>query len=77
MQIYLICKMGRNDKCGYQRDCTFSNKKRKKAAWNKKKDKTMTVDTQVNLEYGKGVNIMNMVKTVLLGKIKRLGGKFK
>ena len=69
--------MGRNDKCGYQRDCTFSNKKRKKAAWNKKKDKTMTVDTQVNLEYGKGVNIMNMVKTVLLGKIKRLGGKFK
>ena len=69
--------MGRNDKRGYQRDCTFSNKKRKKAAWNKKKDKTMTVDTQVNLEYGKGVNIMNMVKTVLLGKIKRLGGKFK
>ena len=69
--------MGRNDKRGYQRDCTFSNKKRKKAAWNKKKDKAMTVDTQVNLEYGKGVNIMNMVKTVLLGKIKRLGGKFK
>ena len=69
--------MGRNDKLGYQRDCTFSNKKRKKAAWNKKKDKAMTVDTQVNLEYGKGVNIMNMVKTVLLGKIKRLGGKFK
>ena len=69
--------MGRNDKRGYQRDCTFSNKKRKKAAWNKKKDKAMTVDPQVNLEYGKGVNIMNMVKTVLLGKIKRLGGKFK
>ena len=69
--------MGRNDKRGYQRDCTFSNKKRKKAAWKKKKDKAMTVDTQVNLEYGKGVNIMNMVKTVLLGKIKRLGGKFK
>ena len=69
--------MGSNDKRGYQRDCTFSNKKRKKAAWNKKKDKAMTVDTQVNLEYGKGVNIMNMVKTVLLGKIKRLGGKFK
>ena len=69
--------MGRNDQRGYQRDCTFSNKKRKKAAWNKKKDKAMTVDTQVNLEYGKGVNIMNMVKTVLLGKIKRLGGKFK
>ena len=37
--------MGRNDKRGYQRDCTFSNKKRKKAAWNKKKDKAMTVDT--------------------------------
>ena len=77
--------MGRINKCGYQRDCTFSNKKknkksnkkRKKAAWKKKKDKAMTVDTQVNLEYGKGVNIMNMVKTVLLGKIKRLGGKFK
>ena len=50
--------MGRNNKGRYQRDCAFSNKKRKKAAWNEKKDKAMAVDTQVNLEYGKGVNIM-------------------
>ena len=69
--------MGRNNKGRYQRDCAFSNKKRKKAAWNEKKDKAMAVDTQVNLEYGKSVNIMNMVKTVLLVKIKRLGGKCK
>ena len=26
--------MGRNDKCRYQRNCAFSNKKRKRAAWN-------------------------------------------
>ena len=40
--------MGRNDKCKYQRNCTFSFK-RKRTAWNKRKDKTMTLDTQVNL----------------------------
>ena len=40
--------MGRNDKCKYQRNCAFSFK-RKRTAWNKRKDKTMTLDTQVNL----------------------------
>ena len=40
--------MGHNDKCKYQRNCAFSFK-RKRAAWNKRKDKTMTLDTQVNL----------------------------
>ena len=43
----LICKMGRNDKRKYQRNCAFSFK-RKRAAWNERKDKTMTLDTQVN-----------------------------
>ena len=47
-QIYLICKMARNDKRKYQRNCAFSFK-RKRTAWNKRKDKTMTLDTQVNL----------------------------
>ena len=32
VQIYLICKMGRNDKCRYQRNCAFSNKKKKKGS---------------------------------------------
>ena len=41
--------MGRNDKCRYQRNCAFSDKKRKRAAWNKRKDKTMNLDTQANL----------------------------
>ena len=40
--------MGRNDKCKYQRNCAFSFK-RKRTAWNKRKDKAMTLDTQVNL----------------------------
>ena len=40
--------MGRNDKCKYQTNCAFSFK-RKRTAWNKRKDKTMTLDTQVNL----------------------------
>ena len=40
--------MGRNNKCKYQRNCAFSFK-RKRTAWNKGKDKTMTLDTQVNL----------------------------
>ena len=46
--------MGSNDKHKYQRNYAFSFK-RKRAAWNKKKDKTMTLDTQVNLaESSKG-----------------------
>ena len=36
--------MGSNDKCKYQRNCTFSFK-RKRAVWNK----SMALDTQVNL----------------------------
>ena len=40
--------MGRKDKRKYQRNCAFSFK-RKRAAWNKRKDKTMTPDTRVNL----------------------------
>ena len=40
--------MGRNDKRKYQRNCALSFKK-KRTAWNKRKDKTMTFDTQVNL----------------------------
>ena len=40
--------MGRNDKRKYQRNCAFSFK-RKRTAWNKRKDKTLTLDTQVNL----------------------------
>ena len=40
--------MGCNDKRKYQRSCAFSFK-RKKTAWNKRKDKTMTLETQVNL----------------------------
>ena len=40
--------MGRNGKCKYQKNCTFSFK-RKSTAWNKRKDKSMTLDTQVNL----------------------------
>ena len=45
--------MGRN-KRKYKKNCAFSFK-RKRAAWNKRKDKAMTLDTQVNLaESGKG-----------------------
>ena len=40
--------MGRNDKCKYQRNCAFSFK-RKRTAWNKRKDKTISLETQVNL----------------------------
>ena len=40
--------MGRNDKPKYQRNCAFSVK-RKRTAWNKRKAKPMTLDTQVNL----------------------------
>ena len=46
--------MGRNNKRKYQRNCAF-NFKRKRTAWNKRKDKTMTLNTQVDLaESGKG-----------------------
>ena len=47
-QIYLVCKRGHNDKRKYQRNCAFSVK-RKRTAWNKRKTKTMVLDTQVNL----------------------------
>ena len=40
--------MGRSDKRKYQRNCAFSFK-RKRATWNTRKDKTMTLDTQINL----------------------------
>ena len=40
--------MGCNDKRKYQKNCAFSFK-RKRTAWNKRKDKTMALDTQVNL----------------------------
>ena len=38
----------KNNKRKYQRNCTFSFK-RKRTAWNKRKNKTITLDTQVNL----------------------------
>ena len=40
--------MGGNNKRKYQRNCAFSFK-RKKTVWNKRKDKTMTLETLVNL----------------------------
>ena len=40
--------MGRNDKRKCQRNCALSFK-RKSTAWNKRKDKTMALDTQANL----------------------------
>ena len=40
--------MGGNDNRKYQRNCAFSFK-RKKTAWNKRKDKAMTLETQVSL----------------------------
>ena len=40
--------MGRKDKRKYEKNCSFSFK-RKMAAWNRRKDKTMALDTQVNL----------------------------
>ena len=40
--------MGCNDECKYQRNSVLSFK-RKRTAWNQRKDKTMTLDTQVNL----------------------------
>ena len=40
--------MGRSDKRKYQRNCAFSSK-RKGTAWNKRKNKTMFLDTQVSL----------------------------
>ena len=40
--------MGPNDKRKYQRNCAFSFQ-RKRTAWNKRKDKTTTLDTHVNL----------------------------
>ena len=46
--MYLICKIGRSDKRKYQRNCAFSFK-RKRTALNRRKDKTMVVDTQANL----------------------------
>ena len=46
--------MGRNDKHKYQRNCALSFK-RKRTAQTMRKDKTITLDTQVNLaESGKG-----------------------
>ena len=46
--------MGRNDKRKYQRNCALSFK-RNRTQWNKRKDKTMTLDTKVNpAESGKG-----------------------
>ena len=50
--------MGRNDKRKYQRNCAFSFK-RKRTAWNKRKDKTMTLDTQVNLAESDKVSFYN------------------
>ena len=47
-QIYLICKIGCSDKRKYQRNCAFSVQ-RKSTAWNKRKYKTMALDTQANL----------------------------
>ena len=41
--------MGCKEERRYQMICGFSNNKRKKTAWNKRKDKTITLDTQVNL----------------------------
>ena len=40
--------MGHNDQRKYQKNCAFSFK-RKRTARNKKKDKTMALNTQVNL----------------------------
>ena len=40
--------MGHNDERKYQRNCAFSFK-RERTLWNKRKDKTMALDTQVNL----------------------------
>ena len=40
--------MGRNDKRKYQINCAFSFK-RKRTAWNKRKDKSMTLYSQENL----------------------------
>ena len=40
--------MGRKDKRKYEKNCAFSFK-RKMTAWNNRKDKTMALDTQVNL----------------------------
>ena len=40
--------MGPNGKRKYQKNCAFSFK-RKRKAWNKRNDKTMTLETQVNL----------------------------
>ena len=46
--------MGPNNKCKYQRNCMFSFN-RKRAAYNKRKDETITLDTQANLaKSGKG-----------------------
>ena len=46
--------MGANNKCKYQRNCMFSFN-RKRAAYNKRKYKTITLDTQANLaKSGKG-----------------------
>ena len=40
--------MGRNEKRKYQKNCAFSVK-RKRTAWDKRKAKTMILNTQVNL----------------------------
>ena len=41
--------MGRKDERRYQMICGFSNNKRKRTAWNNRKDNTITLDTQVNV----------------------------
>ena len=40
--------VGRSDKHKYQRNCAFSLK-RKSTVWDKRKDKTMALDTPANL----------------------------
>ena len=62
--------MGRNDKRKYQRNCAFRFK-RKRTAWNKRKDKTMTLDTQVNLaesDRGSFYNRKNGKRSTSMGK---------
>ena len=50
--------MGRNDQRKYQKNSAFSFK-RKRTAWNKRKDKTMALNTQVNLAESDKSSICN------------------
>ena len=52
---------GRSDKCKYRRNCAFSFK-RKSTIWNKRKDKTMALDTQANLAESDKGSICNQRK---------------